>query len=158
MAIARALISNPKILLLDEATSALGVNARSLTVRTHVQCLSDNTSERLVQDALDKAKEGRTTIVIAHRLSTIRNADLIVGFERGCVHERGTHEELMLQKGLYYELVSAQTQHEKEHQADSDREDEDDVERSFVRQKSRTFVCSLLIERITCACVRSSQS
>ena len=85
-----------------------------------------------------RRKEGRTTIVIAHRLSTIRNADFIVGFERGRVHERGTHDELMLQKGLYYELVSAQTQHEKETQADSDREDEDEVERKFARQKSRT--------------------
>lgn len=104
VAIARALVSNPKILLLDEATSAL-----------------DNTSERIVQDALDRAKQGRTTIVIAHRLSTIRNADLIIGFERGHVVEYGTHEELIQQKGLYYELVTAQTQKEKEKEEHADR-------------------------------------
>ncbi|CAF4027727.1 unnamed protein product, partial [Rotaria sordida] len=86
VAIARALVSNPKILLLDEATSAL-----------------DNTSERIVQDALDKAKQGRTTIVIAHRLSTIRNADLIIGLEHGRVIEYGIHDDLMKHKGLYYE-------------------------------------------------------
>ncbi len=99
----------------------------------------DNTSERIVQDALDKAKEGRTTIVIAHRLSTIRNADLIIGLERGHVVEHGTHDDLMEQKGLYYELVTAQTQKEKEKEGDgdSDKEDDDDeVEKEFVRQRS----------------------
>ncbi|UJR22125.1 hypothetical protein I4U23_025189 [Adineta vaga] len=97
IAIARALLSDPKILLLDEATSAL-----------------DNASERVVQDALDKAKDGRTTVVIAHRLSTIRNADLIVALENGQVKESGTHHELMKQKGLYYELVMAQHRKEEE--------------------------------------------
>ncbi len=83
----------------------------------------DNTSERIVQDALDKAKEGRTTIVIAHRLSTIRNADLIIGLERGEVIESGSHDELMERKGLYYELVTAQSQKE-EKPDDSDSESE----------------------------------
>lgn len=87
----------------------------------------DNTSERVVQDALDKAKEGRTTLVIAHRLSTIRNADLIIGLENGQVVEQGTHEESMKNKGLYYELVMAQTQKEEEH-SDSESDDEDDKE------------------------------
>ncbi|CAF0788245.1 unnamed protein product [Adineta ricciae] len=120
VAIARALISNPKILLLDEATSAL-----------------DNTSERVVQDALDRAKEGRTTIVIAHRLSTIRNADLIVGFEKGRVAEYGTHDDLMEKRGLYYELVTAQTEKEKEKEDNPDSDNEDDeAEKEFVRQKS----------------------
>ncbi|CAF2623577.1 unnamed protein product [Rotaria sp. Silwood2] len=118
VAIARALVSNPKILLLDEATSAL-----------------DNTSERVVQDALDKAKAGRTTIVIAHRLSTIRNADLIIGLERGKVVESGTHVDLMEYKGLYYELVTTQTQKEKEADPDIDKED-DEVEKEFVRRRS----------------------
>ena len=82
---------------------------------------------------------GRTTIVIAHRLSTIRNADLIIGLEQGQVVEHGTHDELMEHKGLYYELVTAQTHKEKENEADSDDEKEDDeVEKEFVRRKSGT--------------------
>ncbi|XP_010013816.1 PREDICTED: multidrug resistance protein 1-like [Nestor notabilis] len=91
IAIARALARNPKILLLDEATSAL-----------------DTQSESIVQAALDKARAGRTTIVIAHRLSTIRTADTIAGFEKGVVVEQGTHNDLMLQKGVYYSLVMQQ--------------------------------------------------
>ena len=103
----------------------------------------DNTSERVVQDALDKAKEGRTTIVIAHRLSTIRNADLIIALEKGEVKEYGSHNELMEKAGLYYELVTAQTQKEKEKEVDveSDKED-DEVEEEFVRQRSGTSLCN----------------
>ncbi|XP_063099468.1 ATP-dependent translocase ABCB1 isoform X1 [Cavia porcellus] len=92
IAIARALVRNPKILLLDEATSAL-----------------DTESEAVVQVALDKAREGRTTIVIAHRLSTVRNADVIAGLEDGVIVERGSHDELMKEKGVYYRLVTMQT-------------------------------------------------
>jgi ATP-binding cassette, subfamily B (MDR/TAP), member 1 len=91
IAIARAVISNPKILLLDEATSAL-----------------DSKSEGIVQAALDVAAQGRTTIVIAHRLSTIRRADKIVVLSEGRVAEQGTHEELLLRKGVYYDLIEAQ--------------------------------------------------
>uniref|UniRef100_A0A2K6S1K2 ATP binding cassette subfamily B member 4 n=1 Tax=Saimiri boliviensis boliviensis TaxID=39432 RepID=A0A2K6S1K2_SAIBB len=92
IAIARALVRNPKILLLDEATSAL-----------------DTESEAEVQAALDKAREGRTTIVIAHRLSTVRNADVIAGFEDGVIVEQGSHSELMKKEGVYFKLVNMQT-------------------------------------------------
>ncbi|KAK2531311.1 multidrug resistance protein 1 [Columba livia] len=91
IAIARALVRNPKILLLDEATSAL-----------------DTESESVVQAALDKAREGRTTVVVAHRLSTVRNADLIVVFENGVITEQGNHFELLERKGIYYKLVNMQ--------------------------------------------------
>ncbi|XP_073702287.1 bile salt export pump [Garra rufa] len=93
IAIARALVRNPRILLLDMATSAL-----------------DNESEAVVQEALDKARQGRTTISITHRLSTIRNADVIVGFEHGRAVERGTHSQLLDRKGVYFTLVTLQNQ------------------------------------------------
>ncbi|XP_061383690.1 ATP-dependent translocase ABCB1-like [Danaus plexippus] len=91
IAIARALVRNPKILLLDEATSAL-----------------DTSSEAKVQKALDKAQEGRTTIIVAHRLTTIRNVDKIYVFKKGNVVECGDHNELMEKKGHYYDMVMLQ--------------------------------------------------
>ncbi|OUM56709.1 hypothetical protein PIROE2DRAFT_18558, partial [Piromyces sp. E2] len=89
--IARALVNQPPILLLDEATSAL-----------------DNQSEKVVQKALDQASNGRSTIIIAHRLSTIRNADIILVMDKGIIVESGTHDELMLQKNIYYNLIKNQ--------------------------------------------------
>ncbi|KAK9479735.1 P-loop containing nucleoside triphosphate hydrolase protein [Lipomyces japonicus] len=91
IAIARAVVSNPKVLLLDEATSAL-----------------DTKSEGIVQNALERASKNRTTIVIAHRLSTVKNADKIVVMKKGVILEQGTHDDLIKKKGEYYGLVQAQ--------------------------------------------------
>ncbi|MBR6423359.1 MAG: ABC transporter ATP-binding protein, partial [Bacteroidales bacterium] len=88
---ARAVLKNPPLLLLDEATSAL-----------------DTESERLVQDALTRLMGGRTTLVIAHRLSTIRHADEIVVLQDGRIVERGTHEDLVANHGLYSHLCELQ--------------------------------------------------
>ncbi|KQR69685.1 ABC transporter ATP-binding protein [Pedobacter sp. Leaf176] len=90
--IARAVLANPPIMLLDEATSAL-----------------DTESEKLVQDALNKLMQNRTSIVIAHRLSTIQHADKIVVIDKGAVIETGTHQQLMSQNGLYKRLIDMQT-------------------------------------------------
>ncbi len=92
IAIARALIHNPPILILDEATAAL-----------------DTETEKLIQDAIDKLTDNRTTFAIAHRLSTLRNANKILVIDHGRIAEFGTHKELLDQRGIYYKLVMAQT-------------------------------------------------
>ncbi len=89
VAIARAIVGDPKILMLDEATSAL-----------------DKNSEQLVQNALDRVMEGRTSIVVAHRLSTIEGADVIHVIEGGKVVESGKHQQLLRKKGPYFNLYS----------------------------------------------------
>lgn len=91
LSIARAVVKDPPILILDEATSAL-----------------DTESERLVQDALSKLMEGRTSFVIAHRLSTVQHVDRIVVIEKGKIVQAGTHEQLVTQAGLYQRLVQLQ--------------------------------------------------
>ncbi len=91
IAIARALLKDPQLLILDEATSAL-----------------DSESERLVQEALERLMEGRTSVVIAHRLSTIRKAHQIVVMDQGSIIERGDHDALMAKEGAYFELVKLQ--------------------------------------------------
>ncbi|HEY72715.1 MAG: ABC transporter [Anaerolineaceae bacterium 4572_32.2] len=91
IAIARAVLADPRILILDEATSSV-----------------DTRTERLIQRALDELLKGRTSFVIAHRLSTIRNADQVIVLEEGRVVERGTHDKLLAAQGLYYELYNSQ--------------------------------------------------
>lgn len=91
LAIARALLRDPQILLLDEATSALDAQA-----------------EKVVQEALDKAIQGRTTIAVAHRLSTVQNADIIFVAGENGLEEIGTHSELLSNKGAYYRMVQMQ--------------------------------------------------
>ncbi|KAK2856759.1 hypothetical protein Q5P01_005494 [Channa striata] len=150
IAIARALVRNPRILLLDMATSAL-----------------DNESEAVVQEALDKARMGRTTISIAHRLSTIKNADVIVGFEHGRAVEKGKHNELLDRKGVYFTLVTLQSQgdkalNEKARQMADSEEGPDRLSlsrtgsyraslRASIRQRSRSQMSNMIPDSVSIA-------
>ena len=92
LSIARAAVADPPVLILDEATSSI-----------------DTRTEKLVQDGMDKLMHGRTTFVIAHRLSTVRNSDCIMVLENGRIIERGTHDQLIEEKGKYYQLYTGNT-------------------------------------------------
>lgn len=105
IAIARAVLTNPRILILDEATASL-----------------DTETEKLIQDALQKLTKDRTTLAIAHRLSTLRNATRLIVIDRNTIAESGTHDELMEKKGIYYGLINAQRQM---HKISKDEEDEE---------------------------------
>ena len=89
LAIARAAVADPPVLILDEATSSI-----------------DTRTEQIVQKGMDNLMKGRTVFVIAHRLSTIRNSDAIMVLEHGRIVERGSHEELIKEKGIYYQLYT----------------------------------------------------
>jgi len=89
LAIARAAIADPPVLILDEATSSI-----------------DTRTEKIVQEGMDKLMHGRTVFVIAHRLSTIKNSDVIMVLDQGRIIERGNHEELLKEKGTYYQLYT----------------------------------------------------
>ena len=89
LAIARAAVANPPVLILDEATSSI-----------------DTRTEQIVQKGMDNLMKGRTVFVIAHRLSTIRNSDAIMVLEHGRIVERGSHEDLIKEKGIYYQLYT----------------------------------------------------
>ncbi len=102
---ARAVLANPRILILDEATSSV-----------------DTRTERLIQEALGQLLTGRTSFVIAHRLSTIRNADQVIVIEAGRIVERGTHDSLMKEAGVYHGLYMSQFQHHESHPAGDGRE------------------------------------
>ena len=89
ISIARAAVANPPVMILDEATSSI-----------------DTRTEKLVQQGMDNLMNGRTVFVIAHRLSTVRNSDSIIVLEQGKIIERGTHDELIEQKGVYYSVYT----------------------------------------------------
>ena len=89
LAIARVAVADPPVLILDEATSSI-----------------DTRTEALIEKGMDRLMEGRTVFVIAHRLSTVRNANAIMVMENGRIVERGDHDELLLEKGLYYKLYT----------------------------------------------------
>lgn len=121
IAIARALLTNPKVLLLDEATSALDAESEYLVQVNKTEVWNQNSKdqgsksfnscpESTLQDAMDSLMAGRTVLVIAHRLSTVKTADCVAVISDGQVAEKGTHEELLSFNGIYTNLVKRQLQ------------------------------------------------
>lgn len=138
------MVRNPAILLLDEATSAL-----------------DTQSEAIVQAALDNARLGRTTLIVAHRLTTIRNADVVVAINDGQVQEKGTHHELIKQKGLYHALVLAQMQGRGEDLEDIEEEKGGELEeykRSSIHNTERGSIGSIEEETVAPVMVSGEDS
>ncbi|KAK4502842.1 hypothetical protein PRZ48_006268 [Zasmidium cellare] len=130
VAIARSIISNPKVLLLDEATSAL-----------------DPTAEKVVQAALSRVSQNKTTLTIAHKLATIRSADNIVVMQQGVVIEQGTHKELIDRDGHYAAMVRAQDLNTQEGEAEIIDEDDDKrLEHAFSLQRTKTDAASTTAE------------
>lgn len=138
VAIARSIISNPKVLLLDEATSAL-----------------DPTAERAVQDALDRVSADKTTLIIAHKLATVKAADNIAVMAEGRVVEQGTHEELIDRGGLYAAMVQSQDLGSKAGEPDLVKELDEDSESDNLKhvmslQRTKTETASVAaVEKLT---------
>lgn len=138
VAIARSIISNPKVLLLDEATSAL-----------------DPTAERAVQDALDRVSADKTTLIIAHKLATVKAADNIAVMTEGKVVEQGTHEELIQRGGLYAAMVQSQDLGAKSGEPDlvkdeGEGSESDDLEHVMSLQRTKTESGSVAaVEKLT---------
>jgi ATP-binding cassette subfamily B (MDR/TAP) protein 1 len=130
LTIARAIVSAPKILLLDEATSAL-----------------DAMSESIVQNALESASKGRTTIIIAHRLSTVKRADNIIVMSGGSVVEQGTHYDLMTRNGIYAGMVEKQIGSDEKQEEDNSENDSKSDTRSKDEAKSNVEVTEQAIAR-----------
>lgn len=135
VAIARSIISDPKVLLLDEATSAL-----------------DPTAERAVQEALDRVSADKTTLIIAHKLATVKAADNIAVMKEGRVVEQGTHENLIARGGLYAAMVQSQDLGAKAGEPDLIRDEDirDNLERRMSLQRTKTEASSVTaVEKLT---------
>lgn len=112
LCIARALLKKPKVLILDDSTSAVDAAAVAdppVLILDEATSSIDTRTERIVQEGMDRLMKGRTTFVIAPRLSTVRNSDCIIVLEQGRVIERGNHDQLMAEKGKYYQLYTGKS-------------------------------------------------
>jgi ABC-type multidrug transport system fused ATPase/permease subunit len=122
VAIARALLMNPRILILDDSLSSV-----------------DTQTEKLIQEALDTLMEGRTTFVIAHRLSTVRRADLIVVMDQGRIVQRGKHNDLLAEGGLYREIYDLQLSHHEQFLGEMEELEEEPLDLSETQDTDRSL-------------------